>query len=103
MAAILVTTQSDVCDPNNGSTGEAEDLLPCKICGRTFIPNTLRKHVPICQKSAARKRKTFDSSRQRAEGTDISTVKPLKPRSSRAAEAQAGREGWVARGLAKAR
>ncbi|XP_044280437.1 zinc finger C2HC domain-containing protein 1A isoform X2 [Varanus komodoensis] len=65
---------------DNGSTGEAEDLLPCKICGRTFIPNTLRKHVPICQKSAARKRKTFDSSRQRAEGTDISTVKPLKPR-----------------------
>ncbi|XP_072855160.2 zinc finger C2HC domain-containing protein 1A [Pogona vitticeps] len=65
---------------DNEIVGKAEDLLPCKICGRTFFPNALRKHVPICQKSANRKRKTFDSSRQRAEGTDIPTVKPLKPR-----------------------
>ncbi|XP_077208191.1 zinc finger C2HC domain-containing protein 1A isoform X3 [Paroedura picta] len=64
----------------NGSTVQTEDLLPCKICGRTFFPNALKKHVPICQKTATRKRKAFDSSRQRAEGTDISTVKPLKPR-----------------------
>ncbi|XP_057881881.1 zinc finger C2HC domain-containing protein 1A [Melospiza georgiana] len=56
------------------------DLLPCKICGRTFFPAALKKHGPICQKTSAKKRKTFDSSRQRAEGTDIPTVKPLKPR-----------------------
>ncbi|XP_053251765.1 zinc finger C2HC domain-containing protein 1A [Podarcis raffonei] len=65
---------------DNGSVGPAEDLLPCKICGRTFFPNALKKHVPICQRAANKKRKAFDSSRQRAEGTDISTVKPLKPR-----------------------
>ncbi|XP_073186860.1 zinc finger C2HC domain-containing protein 1A isoform X3 [Lepidochelys kempii] len=58
----------------------AGDLLPCKICGRTFFPAALKKHTPICQKTASKRRKTFDSSRQRAEGTDISTVKPLKPR-----------------------
>lgn len=34
----------------------------------------------ICQKSAAKKRKVFDSSRQRAEGTDLPTLKPLKPK-----------------------
>ncbi|EGW06431.1 UPF0418 protein FAM164A [Cricetulus griseus] len=34
----------------------------------------------VCKKPATKKRKTFDSSRQRAEGTDIPTVKPLKPR-----------------------
>uniref|UniRef100_A0A452QKL0 Zinc finger C2HC domain-containing protein 1A n=1 Tax=Ursus americanus TaxID=9643 RepID=A0A452QKL0_URSAM len=51
-----------------------------KICGRTFFPVALKKHGPICQKTATKKRKTFDSSRQRAEGTDIPTVKPLKPR-----------------------
>ncbi|XP_040520981.1 zinc finger C2HC domain-containing protein 1A isoform X7 [Gallus gallus] len=56
------------------------DLLPCRICGRTFFPAALKKHGPICQKTSAKKRKTFDSSRQRAEGTDIPTVKPLKPR-----------------------
>ncbi|XP_051543696.1 zinc finger C2HC domain-containing protein 1A-like isoform X1 [Myxocyprinus asiaticus] len=58
----------------------SEELVPCKICGRNFFPGVLKKHVPICQKSAAKKRKVFDSSRQRAEGTDISTVKPLKPK-----------------------
>ncbi|OCT76917.1 hypothetical protein XELAEV_18032121mg [Xenopus laevis] len=57
-----------------------EQLRPCKICGRTFIPATLKKHMPICQKTAVKKRKAFDSSRQRAEGTEINIVKPVKPR-----------------------
>uniref|UniRef100_A0A3B3RT55 Zinc finger C2HC domain-containing protein 1A n=1 Tax=Paramormyrops kingsleyae TaxID=1676925 RepID=A0A3B3RT55_9TELE len=52
----------------------------CKICGRRFFAKVLKKHTPICQKSSIKKRKVFDSSRQRAEGTDISTVKPLKPK-----------------------
>uniref|UniRef100_A0A673B7A2 Zinc finger C2HC domain-containing protein 1A n=1 Tax=Sphaeramia orbicularis TaxID=375764 RepID=A0A673B7A2_9TELE len=38
------------------------------------------KHAKICQKSASKRRKVFDSSRQRAEGTDISTLKPIKPK-----------------------
>ncbi|XP_036378295.1 zinc finger C2HC domain-containing protein 1A isoform X1 [Megalops cyprinoides] len=58
----------------------SENLIPCKICGRSFFSSVLKKHVPICQKTAAKKRKVFDSSRQRAEGTDIPTVKPLKPK-----------------------
>uniref|UniRef100_A0A8C2IU25 Zinc finger C2HC domain-containing protein 1A n=1 Tax=Cyprinus carpio TaxID=7962 RepID=A0A8C2IU25_CYPCA len=41
-----------------------------------------KKHVPICQKTATKKRRVFDSGRQRAEGTDISTVKPIKPKSN---------------------
>ncbi|XP_016071545.1 PREDICTED: zinc finger C2HC domain-containing protein 1A isoform X6 [Miniopterus natalensis] len=67
------------CLPKNGGV-QVGELLPCKICGRTFFPVALKKHGPICQKTATKKRKTFDSSRQRAEGTDIPTVKPLKPR-----------------------
>uniref|UniRef100_A0A8C1R3I8 Zinc finger C2HC domain-containing protein 1A n=1 Tax=Cyprinus carpio TaxID=7962 RepID=A0A8C1R3I8_CYPCA len=60
----------------------SKDLLPCKICGRHFFSKVLvkKKHVPICQKTATKKRRVFDSSRQRAEGTDISTVKPIKPK-----------------------
>ncbi|XP_076869467.1 LOW QUALITY PROTEIN: zinc finger C2HC domain-containing protein 1A [Brachyhypopomus gauderio] len=70
----------------------SEDLVPCKICGRRFFAKVLRKHVPICQKSAAKKRKVFDSSRQRAEGTDISTVKPLKPKlQSSSSSSQSGK------------
>ncbi|KAK1173815.1 zinc finger C2HC domain-containing protein 1A isoform X1 [Acipenser oxyrinchus oxyrinchus] len=61
-------------------TSSDVDLIPCKICGRTFFLEALKKHVPICQKAAAKKRKVFDSSRQRAEGTDIPVIKPLKPK-----------------------
>ncbi|KAK7881328.1 hypothetical protein WMY93_029737 [Mugilogobius chulae] len=59
----------------------AQDLVQCHICNRSFFPKVLEKHIKICQKSAAKRRKVFDSSRQRAEGTDIPTLKPLKPKS----------------------
>ncbi|CAL8293037.1 unnamed protein product [Lota lota] len=62
----------------DGEAPPAEELTPCKICGRSFFPKVLKKHTPICQKAAAKKRKTFDSSRQRAEGTDIPILKPIK-------------------------
>ncbi|XP_028659269.1 zinc finger C2HC domain-containing protein 1A [Erpetoichthys calabaricus] len=60
--------------------GPDEDLIPCKICGRTFFQAVIKKHITICQTHTTKRRKIFDSSRQRAEGTDISTVKPLKPK-----------------------
>uniref|UniRef100_A0A3B5LGD4 Zinc finger C2HC domain-containing protein 1A n=1 Tax=Xiphophorus couchianus TaxID=32473 RepID=A0A3B5LGD4_9TELE len=56
-----------------------EELSQCKTCARFFFPSVLEKHARICQKSAAKRRKVFDSSRQRAEGTDIPVLKPLKP------------------------
>jgi len=33
------------------------------------------RHEPICQKAQQKKRKVFDSSKQRAEGTDVVTTK----------------------------
>uniref|UniRef100_H2S7S3 Zinc finger C2HC domain-containing protein 1A n=1 Tax=Takifugu rubripes TaxID=31033 RepID=H2S7S3_TAKRU len=47
------------------------------FCGRPITTET--RHAQICQ-SVAKKRKVFDSSRQRAEGTDIPTLKPMKPK-----------------------
>ncbi|KAM8731459.1 zinc finger C2HC domain-containing protein 1A isoform 1-T1 [Acanthopagrus schlegelii] len=64
-----------------GEAPPAEDLLQCHICNRSFFPKVLEKHTKICQKSATKRRKVFDSSRQRAEGTDIPTLKPIKPKS----------------------
>ena len=55
------------------------NLVPCKVCGRTFAQEVLNKHVPICQKNAKKKRKVFDSGKQRAQGSDVpysATVKP---------------------------
>ncbi|KAL4703547.1 hypothetical protein ACJJTC_010167 [Scirpophaga incertulas] len=51
-------------------------LLPCQVCGRTFLPQSLAKHAKICEKMAIKKRKTFDSSRQRREGTDLEQFLP---------------------------
>ncbi|XP_075980648.1 uncharacterized protein LOC142979544 isoform X8 [Anticarsia gemmatalis] len=45
-----------------------QPLMPCQVCGRTFVPQSLAKHVKICEKMTIKKRKTFDSSRQRREG-----------------------------------
>ena len=33
------------------------------------------RHEPICQKAQQKKRKVFESSKQRAEGTEITAVK----------------------------
>ncbi|KAM6952061.1 zinc finger C2HC domain-containing protein 1A-like [Lycodopsis pacificus] len=58
----------------------AGDLTQCETCNRSFRPKVLFMHAKICQKSATKRRKVFDSSRQRAEGTDPPTLKPLKPK-----------------------
>ena len=44
--------------------------VPCKICGRKFDPERVRKHEDVCR-TASRKRKTFDSHKARVEGTDM--------------------------------
>ncbi|XP_041045729.1 zinc finger C2HC domain-containing protein 1A isoform X1 [Carcharodon carcharias] len=72
-------TKMEAVPVNGGGAAEGK-LAPCRICGRTFLPAVRLKHEPICQKSTNKRRKTFDSSRQRAEGTDIPTIKPLKSR-----------------------
>ncbi|GAA6092687.1 zinc finger C2HC domain-containing protein 1A [Tachysurus ichikawai] len=67
-------------DELDESVPGGDELQSCKVCGRTFFSRVLKKHMTICQKVTTKKRKAFDSSRQRAEGTDISTVKPIKPK-----------------------
>lgn len=36
-----------------------EDLHSCPICNRKFRSDVYQKHVAICEKTAAKKRKTF--------------------------------------------
>lgn len=52
------------------------ELKPCPICNRKFNSATYTKHVGICSTTAAKKRKTFDSSRQRREGTELASYLP---------------------------
>lgn len=48
------------------------ELTPCSNCSRTFNLKALQKHVIVCEKMS-KKRKVFDSARQRREGTSLST------------------------------
>lgn len=48
-----------------------QELLPCSICKRTFLPAPLAKHFRVCERSLIKKRKVFDSLKQRVEGTDL--------------------------------
>lgn len=57
----------------------SQTLVPCNVCGRTFFPEALSKHQPICKKLSSKQRKVFDSSKQRADGTEILTMKKRSP------------------------
>ncbi len=48
-----------------------EPTFPCRLCGRKFVRATLAKHEEICKRQAQKKRKTFESGKQRASGSDI--------------------------------
>ncbi|XP_067215945.1 uncharacterized protein [Linepithema humile] len=57
-------------------------LLPCAICARTFMPQSLEKHARICERAASKKRKPFDSAKQRIQGTELAEFLP-KPETRR--------------------
>ncbi|XP_077997661.1 uncharacterized protein LOC144450805 isoform X2 [Glandiceps talaboti] len=59
----------------------SQDLPSCQVCGRSFNPESLVKHERICRKTQinARKRKVFDSGKQRAKGTEIAVSKTVRP------------------------
>lgn len=48
------------------------DLRSCPTCGRNFAADRLQKHMKICKKNSNKKRKVFDSSKHRTEGTEMS-------------------------------
>ncbi|XP_023316998.1 serine/arginine repetitive matrix protein 1 isoform X2 [Trichogramma pretiosum] len=62
--------------------GRAESLEPCGVCGRKFNPRSLEKHMPICERTAAKKRKPFDSAKQRIKGTELAEFLPKQKSSS---------------------
>eukprot|EP00075_Anas_platyrhynchos_P003136 XP_005027493.3 zinc finger C2HC domain-containing protein 1B [Anas platyrhynchos] len=63
----------------NGTPAGSQDLVPCRICGRHFAQDVLTRHEPICKKVFNKKRKPFNSFKQRLQGTEIGTVKRQPP------------------------
>ncbi|XP_069682814.1 serine-rich adhesin for platelets-like isoform X2 [Periplaneta americana] len=69
-------------------------LLPCTICNRTFKPESLEKHIKICEKNATKKRKTFDSSKQRIQGTELAEFLPVIPKNVEKSPAKKSQSSW---------
>ncbi|KAH8234480.1 hypothetical protein KR038_011921 [Drosophila bunnanda] len=67
-----LTSGSPLPVPELPPSQSSGDLTPCPCCSRTFNLDALRKHIVICEKTS-KKRKVFDSSRQRRDGTALST------------------------------
>ncbi|KAK9885189.1 hypothetical protein WA026_010696 [Henosepilachna vigintioctopunctata] len=63
--------QKEVTEVVTEEPPEDLPLLPCHVCNRTFLPRPLKKHIRICEQMAHKKRKPFDSLKQRIEGTDL--------------------------------
>lgn len=61
-------------------------LLPCAICARTFMPQSLEKHSKICERSTTKKRKPFDSAKQRIQGTELAEFLPRHEKKRRSPE-----------------
>ncbi|XP_024075796.1 zinc finger C2HC domain-containing protein 1B [Terrapene carolina triunguis] len=60
-------------------TARSQDLLACETCGRHFAQDVLLRHEPICRKVFNKKRKPFNSLKQRLQGTEILSVKKQPP------------------------
>ena len=65
------------------SPGGKVTMAPCKVCGRNFARERLAKHQKICQGSTSKKRKVFDVSKMRTQGTEMAKFynprKAMKP------------------------
>lgn len=59
-------------------------LLPCIVCNKTFKPEVLQRHSKVCEKNTNKKRKTFDSFKQRVKGTDLAEFLPFSSLQKRA-------------------
>nr|XP_014271098.1 zinc finger C2HC domain-containing protein 1A-like [Halyomorpha halys] len=46
------------------------ELVPCRVCGRTFIPERIEYHESVCKSKRKEPRKPYDSVSHRWKGTD---------------------------------
>ena len=48
----------------------APGLVPCKVCGRTFLPARILKHQQVCALATTSRRRVFNTAKQRLSGLD---------------------------------
>lgn len=66
-----VSPTQDKESPKKTFAPPPEGMVQCGICGRNFLEDRIAKHETICSKTAAKKRKVFDSTKARVQVIDI--------------------------------
>lgn len=61
------TSPKKVAAPVAVNVPPPEGMVQCTICGRNFNDDRIAKHETICSKTAAKKRKIFDSTKHRVQ------------------------------------
>ena len=69
----LKQRNSKIITSSSSSNGTMMSRIPCAICGRKFSADRIGKHQKICRKNNASKRRVFDATKQRIEGTEMAT------------------------------
>nr|CAH8832300.1 unnamed protein product [Trichobilharzia regenti] len=54
---------------------ESITLIQCSVCGRHFREDIINRHQSVCLKNTTKKRKVFDSTKQRTQGIPIANQK----------------------------
>lgn len=76
--------KSKPAPPPRSTAGPPPGLDECKVCGRYFAPDRIQKHEQICKKTSTKKRKVFDPTKMRMQGTEaepyirVVSAKPVK-------------------------
>uniref|UniRef100_A0A1Q3FZV6 Putative secreted protein n=1 Tax=Culex tarsalis TaxID=7177 RepID=A0A1Q3FZV6_CULTA len=66
-SAVSVASAS-VASVDNGPVPDG--MARCSVCGRNFAEDRVAKHMEICRKTKSKKRKVFDVTKHRVQGTD---------------------------------
>ncbi|CAH1996088.1 unnamed protein product [Acanthoscelides obtectus] len=48
-----------------------DDLTECSYCGRRFAADRVQKHEEVCAKTGKKKRKAYDATKHRVQGTEL--------------------------------
>lgn len=64
------TFQESASSPTSKRSAPAPGLEECHICHRFFASDRISKHESICKKTSTKKRKVFDPTKMRMEGTE---------------------------------
>lgn len=66
-----------------------DDLAECRYCGRRFATDRVGTHEDICGKTGKKKRKIFDATKHRVQGTELESY-VLKPGKKGSASSKVG-------------